>query len=177
MTKTKGAEYRKVKKVMKTIGVIIQMQGVWHTKRAAIRDSRSDKKVKPRVMDVLIDDDGTKFIEVKDGNTKKTILLDDFERQVAEITTWISDKLPSNGSEGEIPNSRSYHLTPDDGVVVTPAYFFWKNRLKFPHTERPDSGNRSSYIAELIGEKRLFFLTCSRREMRHEMWKTREGTG
>jgi hypothetical protein len=38
-------------------------------------------------MDVLIDDDGTKFIEVKDGNTKKTILLDDFERQVAEITT------------------------------------------------------------------------------------------
>lgn len=50
--------------------------------RSSIRDSRSDKSIKPRVMDYIKNDNGEELLEVKDGNTKKTILLKDFETQL-----------------------------------------------------------------------------------------------
>ena len=53
--------------------------------RFEIRDSRSKQKIKPRIMDLIVNDDGDKEIEVKDGKMRKTILLDDFKRQVEEI--------------------------------------------------------------------------------------------
>lgn len=53
--------------------------------RSSIRDSRSDKKIKPRVMDYIKTDNGRELLEVKDGNTKRTILLEDFENQIAEL--------------------------------------------------------------------------------------------
>lgn len=51
-------------------------------KRSSIRDNRSDRKIKPRVMDYIKDDNGDEMLEVKDGNVKKTILLQDFEEQI-----------------------------------------------------------------------------------------------
>lgn len=54
-------------------------------KRSSIRDSRSEKKIKPRVMDYIKCDNGEEILEVKDGNVKKTILLQDFEKQIAEL--------------------------------------------------------------------------------------------
>lgn len=53
--------------------------------RFEIRDSRSKRKIKPRIMDLIVNDNGEKEIEVKDGKLRKTILLDDFKRQVEEI--------------------------------------------------------------------------------------------
>lgn len=53
--------------------------------RFEIRDSRSKRKIKPRIMDLIVNDNGEKEIEVKDGKQTKTILLDDFRRQVEEI--------------------------------------------------------------------------------------------
>lgn len=50
--------------------------------RSSIRDNRSDRKIKPRVMDYIKDDNGDELLEVKDGNVKKTILLQDFEKQI-----------------------------------------------------------------------------------------------
>ena len=57
--------------------------------RFEIRDSRSDRKIKPRIMDLIVNDNGEKEIEVKDGKHTKTILLDDFRRQVDEIESHI----------------------------------------------------------------------------------------
>lgn len=54
-------------------------------KRIEIRDNRSDKKIKPRILDVITEDDGTQLIEVKNGGITRTMLLADFERQVAAI--------------------------------------------------------------------------------------------
>lgn len=54
-------------------------------KRTEIRDNRSDKKIKPRILDVITEDDGTQLIEVKNGGITRTMLLADFERQVAAI--------------------------------------------------------------------------------------------
>jgi hypothetical protein len=54
-------------------------------KRTKIRDNRSDKKIKPRILDVITEDDGTQLIEVKDGGITRTMLLADFEQQVAAI--------------------------------------------------------------------------------------------
>ena len=53
--------------------------------KTAIRDSRSAERIKPRVMDYIRNADGEEIIEVKDGKTKKTILLADFEKQINEI--------------------------------------------------------------------------------------------
>lgn len=57
--------------------------------RFEIRDSRSDRKIKPRIMDLIVNDNGEKEIEVKDGKQTKTILLEDFRRQVDEIESHI----------------------------------------------------------------------------------------
>ena len=57
--------------------------------RFKIRDSRSDRKIKPRNMDLIVNDNGEKEIEVKDGKYTKTILLDDFRRQIDEIESHI----------------------------------------------------------------------------------------
>lgn len=57
--------------------------------RFEIRDSRSKRRIKPRIMDLIVNDNGEKEIEVKDGKITKTILLDDFNRQVAEIESQI----------------------------------------------------------------------------------------
>jgi hypothetical protein len=54
-------------------------------KRTKIRDNRSDKKIKPRILDVITEEDGTQLIEVKDRGTTRTMLLADFEQQVAAI--------------------------------------------------------------------------------------------
>ena len=53
--------------------------------RGLIRDNRSDRKVKPRVMDYIKTDQGEELLEVKDGNCKKTILLKDLEQQIAQL--------------------------------------------------------------------------------------------
>jgi len=53
--------------------------------RKSIRDSRSEKKIKPRIMDYVKQDNGEEILELKDGNVIKTILLQDFEKQIAEM--------------------------------------------------------------------------------------------
>ena len=50
--------------------------------RIEIRDTRSCASIKPRVLDVIIHDDGTQEIEVKDGKRKKSILLSDMQEQI-----------------------------------------------------------------------------------------------
>lgn len=54
-------------------------------KRFPIRDSSCPSKNKTRIFDLLISDTGEKRIEVKDGKVLKSILLEDAERQIAEI--------------------------------------------------------------------------------------------
>ena len=54
-------------------------------KRGTIRDNRSERRVKPRVMDYIRDDNGQEILEVKDGNVKKTILLSDLQKQIDEL--------------------------------------------------------------------------------------------
>lgn len=53
--------------------------------RGIIRDNRSDRKVKPRVMDYIKNDQGEELLEVKNGSLKNTILLKDLEQQIAEL--------------------------------------------------------------------------------------------
>ena len=55
--------------------------------RSSIRDNRSRSKIKPRIMDYIKQDNGEELLEVKDGKVKKTIFLDDFERQITELRT------------------------------------------------------------------------------------------
>lgn len=38
-------------------------------------------------MDYIKQDNGEELLEVKDGKVKKTIFLDDFERQITELRT------------------------------------------------------------------------------------------
>ena len=51
--------------------------------RADIRDNRSPLPVKPRVLDLIIKEDGLHELEVKDGKVKKTILLTDLQNQIS----------------------------------------------------------------------------------------------
>ncbi len=53
-------------------------------KRYMIRDSRDRNPIKTRVFDLIINDDGSHEIEVKDGRYKKRILYEDAKRQVEE---------------------------------------------------------------------------------------------
>lgn len=53
--------------------------------RKLIRDNRSDRPVKPRVMDYIKREDGEEMLEVKDGNVRKTILLSDLMKQIIEL--------------------------------------------------------------------------------------------
>ena len=52
--------------------------------RTPIRDNRACTDVKPRVLDFVINDDGTQELEVKDGRTKRKILLSDLQAQIKE---------------------------------------------------------------------------------------------
>ncbi len=54
-------------------------------KRGIIRDNRSDRQIKPRIMDYIRNDDGEELLEVKDGSVRKTILLSDLERQIENM--------------------------------------------------------------------------------------------
>lgn len=49
-----------------------------------IRDIYSHNATKPRMFDVIIDDDGDVFIAVKNGNTRHILLLTDVEQQVRQ---------------------------------------------------------------------------------------------
>lgn len=55
-------------------------------KRYNIRDSRASGPVKPRIFDLIINDDGSRELEVKDGKVKKRILYEDFQQQIAIAT-------------------------------------------------------------------------------------------
>lgn len=52
-------------------------------KRYNIRDNRGSGPIKTRVIDFIINDDGTCELEVKDGKMKKRILYEDFQQQIA----------------------------------------------------------------------------------------------
>ena len=52
--------------------------------RFQMRDSRSEEKIKPRVMDFIVNDDGSQELEVKDGRIKKRILVSDLRKQMRE---------------------------------------------------------------------------------------------
>ena len=52
--------------------------------RQSIRDRRSSGPVQTRVMDFIINEDGSEILETKDGNVLKTILYADLVEQVAE---------------------------------------------------------------------------------------------
>lgn len=51
--------------------------------RYSIRDNRVAGPVKTRVIDFIINDDGSFELEVKDGKMRKRILYEDFKKQVA----------------------------------------------------------------------------------------------
>ena len=54
-------------------------------RRYPIRDNRSKEKVKPRVFDVVIEDDGEMKIEVKGAKGKRAVALSDFKEQISEF--------------------------------------------------------------------------------------------
>ena len=54
-------------------------------KRYKIRDSRSGEKIKPRVFDVIVGDDGKMEIEVALKNGKRRIALEDADDQINRI--------------------------------------------------------------------------------------------
>ena len=49
-----------------------------------IRDIYSHNDTKPRMFDVVIDEDGDVFVVTKNGNTKHILLLSDVECQVRQ---------------------------------------------------------------------------------------------
>lgn len=49
-----------------------------------IRDIYSHNDTKPRMFDVVIDEDGDVFVVTKNGNTKHILLLSDVEYQVQQ---------------------------------------------------------------------------------------------
>lgn len=53
--------------------------------RYSIRDSRSRKKTKPRIFDVIVEDNGEMEIEVAGKKGIVTISLDDAEQQIDKI--------------------------------------------------------------------------------------------
>ncbi len=53
-------------------------------KRVEIRNKRSEKAVKPRVFDAIIDDSGEITLEVKNSKSSETIPLMDVIRQIRE---------------------------------------------------------------------------------------------
>ncbi len=54
-------------------------------KRFPIRDVRSRSKIKPRVFDLILNDDGKMEIEIKGKDGTKTIPLEDIRIQIKEI--------------------------------------------------------------------------------------------
>ena len=54
-------------------------------KRFPIRDVRSRSKIKPRVFDLSLNDDGKMEIEIKGKDGTKTIPLEDIRIQIKEI--------------------------------------------------------------------------------------------
>lgn len=52
--------------------------------RIPIRDNRARTDIKPRILDFVINDDGTQELEVKDGRIKRKILLSDLQAQIRE---------------------------------------------------------------------------------------------
>lgn len=53
--------------------------------RGNIRDNRSSREIKPRIMDYIKNDQGEELLEVKDGKLRRTILLTDLEQQIAKL--------------------------------------------------------------------------------------------
>lgn len=53
--------------------------------RYSIRDNRSRKKIKPRICDVIVEDDGKIEIEVSGKKGILTIALEDLEQQINKI--------------------------------------------------------------------------------------------
>lgn len=54
-------------------------------KRYSIRDNRSRKKTKPRICDVIVEDNGEMEIEVSGKKGTLTIALEDLEQQISRI--------------------------------------------------------------------------------------------
>ncbi len=54
-------------------------------KRFTIRDNRSGNKIKPRLFDVILHDDGKMEAEFKNKNGTSTIPLEDIRQQIREI--------------------------------------------------------------------------------------------
>lgn len=54
-------------------------------KRYSIRDNRSRKKTKPRICDVIVEDNGEMEIEVSGKKGILTIALEDLEQQINKI--------------------------------------------------------------------------------------------
>lgn len=53
--------------------------------RYSIRDNRSRKKTKPRICDVIVEDNGKMEIEVAGKKGILTIALEDLEQQISRI--------------------------------------------------------------------------------------------
>lgn len=54
-------------------------------KRCSIRDSRAQGLIKTRVLDYIINDDGTRELEIKRGKVIQRINYDDFQQQIADF--------------------------------------------------------------------------------------------
>ena len=54
-------------------------------KRCSIRDSRAPGPVKTRVLDYIINDDGSRELEIKKGKVIERISYDDFRKQIADF--------------------------------------------------------------------------------------------
>lgn len=54
-------------------------------KRCSIRDSRSPGLVKTRVLDYIINEDGSRELEIKKGKVIERISYDDFQQQIADF--------------------------------------------------------------------------------------------
>ena len=54
-------------------------------KRYSIRDNRSRKKTKPRICDVIVEDNGKMEVEVSGKRGILTIALEDLEQQINKI--------------------------------------------------------------------------------------------
>ena len=56
-------------------------------RRFPIRDIRSRNKIKPRLFDLILRDDGKMEVELKGKDGTKTITLEDIRFQIREIET------------------------------------------------------------------------------------------
>ena len=119
-------------------------------RRFPIRDVRSRSKIKPRVFDLILNDDGKMEIEIKGKDGTKTIPLEDIRIQIKEIEMKIQPiteprirfKLPRYQIAGVV-------ITPVKDVMMTPAFYF-QGVVFFAKEQWEEFGGQNRQIKKVV---------------------------